>query len=85
MTNEQFFTESSEQSRVKTAIVSKYFWAWAKVVMPSAKRYADNKIAYIDLFAGPGYRGQHSVDAALHPGEGHRGPGHARDARVDVQ
>ncbi len=54
MPTEQFFTESSEQSKVKTAIVSKYFWAWAKVVMPSAKKYANNKIAYIDLFAGPG-------------------------------
>ena len=48
-----FFDESTEQSEVKTTIVSKYFWAWAHVIIPSAKKGA-NKIAYIDLFAGPG-------------------------------
>jgi three-Cys-motif partner protein len=53
MPTESFFNESSEQSRVKTAIVSKYFWAWAKVIMPWAKK-SGGKIAYIDLFAGPG-------------------------------
>lgn len=48
-----FFDETSEQSAVKSAIVAKYFWAWAKVIIPTAKRHGD-KIAYIDLFAGPG-------------------------------
>lgn len=28
-----FFDEAREQSEVKTAIVTKYFWAWAKVIM----------------------------------------------------
>jgi three-Cys-motif partner protein len=46
---EQFFQEASEQSVVKAAIVNKYFWAWAKVMLSTA-----NRIAYIDLFAGPG-------------------------------
>lgn len=49
----RFFEESKEQSEVKTAIVTKYFWAWAKVVIPWARKQSD-KIAYIDLFAGPG-------------------------------
>ncbi|OQY57100.1 MAG: hypothetical protein B6247_01380 [Candidatus Parabeggiatoa sp. nov. 2] len=31
----------------------KYFWAWAKVVIPQAKKRC-GKIAYIDLFAGTG-------------------------------
>ncbi len=53
MKNEQFFDEAREQSLVKATIVSKYFWAWAKVIIPTAKR-AGSKIAYIDLFAGPG-------------------------------
>jgi three-Cys-motif partner protein len=53
MTTDSFFDESTEQSAVKTAIVSKYFWAWAKVVIPSAKRLG-GRIAYLDLFAGPG-------------------------------
>ena len=46
----KFFDESTEQSRVKAEIVSKYFWAWAKVILSNPK----SKIAYIDLFSGPG-------------------------------
>ncbi|SRR6266700_3345039 len=53
MTKESFFEETREQSRAKAEIVSKYFWAWAKVIIPTARNH-DNKIAYIDLFAGPG-------------------------------
>lgn len=49
--NFDFFGESLEQSQVKTAIVSKYFWAWAKIIMNKTR---ENRIAYIDLFAGPG-------------------------------
>ena len=47
-----FFDESREQSQVKATIVAKYFWAWAKVVLPTAKKVG-GRIAYIDLFAGP--------------------------------
>ncbi|MCL4458791.1 MAG: three-Cys-motif partner protein TcmP [Chloroflexi bacterium] len=53
MTGNSFFDESQEQSQVKAEIVAKYFWAWAKVIIPSQKGRG-NKIAYIDLFAGPG-------------------------------
>jgi len=53
MESKKFFNESKEQSEVKAAIVTKYFWAWARVVIPAAKKWS-NKIAYIDLFAGPG-------------------------------
>jgi three-Cys-motif partner protein len=53
MIDTSFFDESGEQSRIKSRIVAKYFWAWAKVVIPSAKTHG-NRIAYIDLFAGPG-------------------------------
>lgn len=48
-----FFAETTEQSTVKATIVSKYFWAWAKVIIPTAKK-GPNRIAYVDLFAGPG-------------------------------
>lgn len=48
-----FFDEYREQSQVKTAIVSKYFAAWCRVIVPWAKK-GSNRIAYIDLFAGPG-------------------------------
>ncbi|WP_218081599.1 three-Cys-motif partner protein TcmP [Anthocerotibacter panamensis] len=47
-----FFDESTEQSQIKTAIVSKYFWVWAKVILKATGK--PSKIAYIDLFAGPG-------------------------------
>lgn len=49
-----FFDESREQSRIKAEIVSKYFWAWAKIMVSVAKKRGEDRIAYIDLFAGPG-------------------------------
>jgi len=55
MSRSEFFNESSEQSKVKAAIVSKYFDAWAGVMIGAQNKYKkENKIAYIDLFAGPG-------------------------------
>lgn len=53
MTDNAFFDETSDQSLVKMTIVSKYFWAWAKVITPSVKKHGQ-KFAYLDLFAGPG-------------------------------
>jgi three-Cys-motif partner protein len=52
--SEEFFDEQAEQSRVKTAIVSKYFASWANVISGHLKNKVDKRIAYIDLFAGPG-------------------------------
>jgi three-Cys-motif partner protein len=50
-----FFEEQAEQSQVKSAIVAKYFKAWAKVITGYMKgQGGDPRIAYIDLFAGPG-------------------------------
>ena len=57
MANQSFFDESREQSLVKSTIVAKYFWAWAKVIIGAQKKRSTqsaNRIAYIDLFAGPG-------------------------------
>jgi three-Cys-motif partner protein len=53
MTDQSFFDERTEQSFIKAEIVAKYFWAWAKVIIPQAKKM-QNEIAYIDLFSGPG-------------------------------
>ena len=53
MADASFFDESTEQSHVKATIVWKYFWAWANVIIPSAAQRS-KKIAYVDLFAGPG-------------------------------
>ncbi|RLB87329.1 MAG: hypothetical protein DRH50_17020, partial [Deltaproteobacteria bacterium] len=56
MVDNSFFDEAAEQSLIKTAIVEKYFSAWARVIIGSQKRHPQHvqKIAYIDLFAGPG-------------------------------
>jgi len=56
MANNQFFNEQKEQSLVKSTIVAKYFSIWSKVIISTQKNYPSNsqKIAYIDLFAGPG-------------------------------
>ena len=51
--DKSFFEESKEQSQIKSRIVQKYFWAWSRVIIPSARR-SDNRILYVDLFAGPG-------------------------------
>ena len=50
----KFFEEQEEQSTVKARIVQKYFSVWSKIVVGSAIQYGSGKIAYIDLYAGPG-------------------------------
>lgn len=64
MADNDFFAESREQSQVKARIVTKYFWAWANVVMPTTKRF-EGRIAYIDLFAGPGRYDDGTVSTPL--------------------
>lgn len=59
MSTDSFFDESTEQSQVKAEIVEKYFDAWAGIVIGTQKRSrtsgkTDNRICYVDLFAGPG-------------------------------
>ena len=65
MSTRGFFDEFKEQSRVKSEIVSKYFWAWAQVMVATAKRRGENRIAYIDLFAGPGRYGDDTRSTPL--------------------
>ena len=52
----QFFQEQREQSLIKARIVSKYFSAWANVILATQKRHPERvqRMAYVDLFAGPG-------------------------------
>ena len=52
--SETFFDEQTDQSEVKAAIVAKYFPAYMGVIANAQKRYGGDRIAYIDLFAGPG-------------------------------
>lgn len=52
---QNFFEEQKDQSQVKAMIVSKYFDAWSKVMIGNRKRFGRiEKLAYIDLFCGPG-------------------------------
>ena len=52
--SENFFDEQTEQSEVKAALVAKYFPAYMRVIASAQRRYGGDRIAYIDLFAGPG-------------------------------
>ncbi|MDO9585434.1 MAG: three-Cys-motif partner protein TcmP, partial [Syntrophales bacterium] len=56
MIGNSFFDEQKEQSLIKATIVAKYFDVWANAIIATQKRHPHRtqKIAYIDLFAGPG-------------------------------
>ena len=47
--------DSRDQSEIKAKIVKDCFWARARVISASLNKYGHGeKIAYIDLFSGPG-------------------------------
>jgi three-Cys-motif partner protein len=50
---DQFFEAPDPQNIVKTKLVSKYFEAWAKIMLPRLTRSGE-QLGYLDLFAGPG-------------------------------
>jgi len=60
MTDSNFFDEQKEQSLVKATIAAKYFDKWASIMTQTqiknarAHGISTDRIAYIDLFAGPG-------------------------------
>jgi three-Cys-motif partner protein len=62
-----FFEESREQSIVKAEIVEKYFDAWAGIITGAQDRFkrGENRIAYIDLFAGPGRYKEGAISTPL--------------------
>jgi len=49
MPGDDFYDSASPESLAKMAIVQKYFGAWASIMARQSER-----IAYLDLFAGPG-------------------------------
>lgn len=53
MGEDDFFSERADQSEVKARIVSRYFPVWASIIAKQSM-HSDRKLAYIDLFAGPG-------------------------------
>lgn len=56
MSNNDFFSERSLQSAVKAELVEQYFKSWARIMKNTAKKYnrKDNRLAFFDLFCGPG-------------------------------
>ncbi len=52
-----FYQEQREQSLIKSRILSKYFLAWANVILGAQKKNprSSKRMAYVDLFSGPGY------------------------------
>ena len=55
MADSSIFDEPRDNSLVKSEIVAKYFWAWAKVIIPTSKKRS-NKIGVAQL--GDDSRGQ---------------------------
>lgn len=54
---DDFFNSRSKRSEAKTTIVVKYFEAWANVIHATQGKFkptANNRLAYIDLYAGKG-------------------------------
>lgn len=58
--NNDFFADQTEQSRVKAQIVSSYFGAWSRVI----KKW-NGSMGYIDLFCGPGKYADDQLSAPL--------------------
>ena len=58
----EFFEEMAEQSEIKSRIVSEYFSIWAKIMSSKAR---SDRLAYIDLFAGPGRYGDGSKSTPI--------------------
>lgn len=54
MADNNFFDEQTEQSLVKATIVAEYFPQYMGVISNTQKKYGGDRIAYIDLFCGPG-------------------------------
>ena len=55
--SEDFYQEQSQESRVKSIIVAKYFRQWTRVMLGVERKGGGGgrpSLAYIDLFSGPG-------------------------------
>lgn len=55
MSNADFFDSPDQQNLTKTKMVTNYFDAWTKVILPRTNKGLSPRIAYVDLFAGPGH------------------------------
>lgn len=53
MRNARFFDAADQQNIVKTKMVAKYFGAWTRLML-TRLRHPGDRLAYVDLFCGPG-------------------------------
>jgi three-Cys-motif partner protein len=53
VSSDRYYESADPQNIIKTKLVTKYFGAWTNVMLPRLTRPGD-RLAYIDLFAGPG-------------------------------
>jgi hypothetical protein len=53
MTADEFFEAPEQHSIIKSTIVTHYFDAWTRIMLPRLTRPGE-ALAYVDLFAGPG-------------------------------
>ena len=70
MANANFFDESKQQSQVKSTIVSEYFDVWSRIMINTQNKNrwyqrSEKRIAYIDLFAGPGRYSDGTISTPL--------------------
>lgn len=54
MLHPDFFATREEHNLIKAELVSKYFSEWSKIMLAQTQARRDNRIAYVDLFSGPG-------------------------------
>lgn len=69
MPTQQWFAEPTAVSLVKSRIVSDYFWSWATIIISASQKYNRRrdieKIAYVDLYSGPGCYGNGAKSTPL--------------------
>lgn len=61
---DNFFDIQSEASGVKARIISKHFDSWSSIVLKEATKLGQ-RIAYIDLYCGPGRYGDGKMSTPL--------------------
>lgn len=55
--NEKFFEEPREHSKIKSDIIVEYFDAWANIIISQLEQRSEMepRACYLELFSGPGY------------------------------
>lgn len=65
MADDDFFEAQTAASELKARIVEKYFATWASIVSRATLQMPDKRLAYVDLFCGPGRYGDNQKSTPL--------------------